>query len=179
MDKTLLRNFGAALAAGVFLSASAFAQTPEKLSPADMKFAREAAMGGMEEAELGKIAVKNGANDQVKQFGQRMIDDHSKAGEDLKAVAAKKSLTLPTELDAKHKAAVNRFAAMTGAEFDRAYMKDMVKDHESDVAEFRKESTGGSDKEIQGFASRTLPTLEDHLRMARDAAKAVGAVSMK
>ncbi|HKD04372.1 MAG TPA: DUF4142 domain-containing protein [Bryobacteraceae bacterium] len=179
MDKTLLRNFGAALAAGVFLSASAFAQTPEKVSSADTRFAREAAMGGMEEVELGRIAVQNGTNDQVKQFGQRMIDDHSKAGDELKGIASKKNITLPTELDAKHKAAVTRYSNMKGADFDRAYMRDMVKDHEADVAEFQKEANGGSDKDIQGFASHTLPTLQDHLRQARDTAKTVGVVSMK
>jgi len=179
MDKTLLRNFGAALAAGVFLSAGAFAQTPDKVSATDTRFAREAAMGGMEEVELGKIAVQNSSNDQVKQFGQRMIDDHSKAGDELKGIASKKNITLPSELDAKHKGAVNKYSNMKGADFDRAYMKDMVKDHETDVAEFQKEANGGSDKDIQGFASHTLPTLQDHLRMARDTAKAVGVVSMK
>jgi putative membrane protein len=179
MERTLLRNFGAALAAGVFLSAGAFAQQPDKMSPADTKFAREAAMGGMEEVQLGKVAVQNASSDQVKQFGQRMIDDHTKAGDELKGIASKKNITLPTELDAKHKAEVNKYSSMKGADFDRAYMKDMVKDHETDVAEFQKEASGGSDKDIQGFASRTLPTLQDHLRMARDTAKAVGAVTMK
>jgi putative membrane protein len=145
----------------------------------DMKFAREAALGGMEEVELGRLAVKNAQSDQVKQFGQRMIDDHTKAGEQLKSVAAKNNITLPTELDAKHKASVDRFARLSGSAFDRAYMRDMVRDHEKDIADFQKEASAGSNMDLKNFASSTLPTLQDHLRQAKEASSSIGAVSSK
>jgi putative membrane protein len=150
-----------------------------KTSSADMKFAKDAAMGGMMEVEMGKVATKNASNDKVKQFGQRMVDDHGKAGEQLKSLAAKDNLTLPTELDAKHKAMVDKYSAMSGTAFDRAYMKDMVKDHETDVAEFQKEASGGSNYDLKNWAGTTLPTLQEHLRMAKEAESSLGATSSK
>ena len=71
------------------------------------------------EVELGKAAVKNASSDKVKQFGQRMIDDHTKAADELKSVASENNITLPTELDAKHKAMVDKMSAMTATQFDR------------------------------------------------------------
>lgn len=140
-----------------------------KTSAADMKFAKEAAVGGLEEVELGKLAVSKGQSDKVKQFGQRMIDDHTKANEQLKTVAAKNNITLPTELDAKHKAVVDRFSSLSGgAAFDKAYMQDMVKDHNMDIAEFQKEASSGQNTDLKGFAGQTLPTLQDHLKMAKE-----------
>jgi len=144
-----------------------------------MKFARDAAQGGMEEVELGKIAVRNASSDAVKQFGQRMADDHSKAGIELKSWAATENVKLPAGIDAKQSALVRRLSGMRSAELDRAYMRDMVKDHENDIAQFQKEASSGSDRDLQGFASKTLPTLRDHLRMAKETSKAVGAMSMK
>ena len=160
-------------AATVFaFGGSAFAQSAKSSDPnntganakttaADTRFAKDAAMGGMTEVEMGKLAVKNGSSDKVKQFGQRMIDDHTKAADQLKSVAAKHNITLPTELDAKHKAVVDKYSALTGTAFDRAYMKDMVKDHETDVAEFQKEANAGTNYDLKNWAGTTLPTLQE------------------
>jgi putative membrane protein len=131
----------------------------------DQKFATEAAVGGMEEVELGRMAAQKGASDEVRQFGQRMVDDHSKANDDLMKVASGKGWTLPSALDAKHQADVQKLSALTGDAFDRAYVKMMVSDHKKDVGEFQKESTRGADADIKGFATRTLPTLQEHLQM--------------
>jgi putative membrane protein len=131
----------------------------------DMKFTMEAAMGGMEEVQLGQIAAQKGASDEVRQFGQHMVDDHTKANQDLMQVASGKSWTLPTGLDAKHQADVQRLSAMSGEAFDREYVKMMVKDHKKDVADFQKESTRGADADVKSFATRTLPTLQEHLQM--------------
>jgi putative membrane protein len=139
-----------------------------KASAADMKFAREAAMGGMMEVELGKVATQKASTDKVKQFGQKMVDDHSKANDELKSTAAKNNITLPGDLDAKHKAIVDKYSAMSGTAFDRAYMRDMVKDHTTDVAEFQKEANSGSNPDLKTFAGSTLPTLQEHLKMAKD-----------
>jgi len=146
-------------------------------SAADRKFAHEACIGGMEEVQLGQIAVKNAKNDKVKEFGRRMIDDHTKAGDKLKEIASKNNIDLPTEVDAKGKALIDRMSRMSGAAFDKAYMRDMVKDHESDVAAFQKEADSGMNPDLKSFAGQTLPTLQDHLRMAKEDNNAV--MSMK
>jgi putative membrane protein len=177
MDRGFLQTFGAALAAGVFLSAGAFAQ--QNVGAADMKFAREAATGGMEEVQLGQLAVQNASSDQVKQFGQRMVDDHSKANDQLMALASKENMTLPMQLTAKEQAVVNRLSGLKGTAFDKAYMRDMVRDHEKDIAAFETEASSGTDPGLKDFAGKTLPTLQEHLRLAKDAGNSVGAISMK
>jgi putative membrane protein len=137
------------------------------LNKSDRKFAMEAAMGGMTEVELGRLATERGASDAVKQFGQRMVDDHSKANDDLKQWATTAGVTLPTALDAKHQAMVTKMSGLSGAAFDRAYSQAMLKDHVKDVALFQREADRGTDSGLKSFASTTLPTLREHLRMAR------------
>ncbi|MDT7778100.1 MAG: putative rane protein [Acidobacteriota bacterium] len=132
---------------------------------ADQKFAMEAAMGGQMEVELGKLAAQKGASDEVRQFGQHMVDDHSKANADLMQVASGKSMTLPTALSPKMQMEMQKLSAMSGEKFDKEYVKMMVKDHKEDVAAFQKEASGGMDADIKSFATRTLPTLQEHLRM--------------
>ena len=135
---------------------------------ADSAFMHTAAIGGMAEVELGKLAVANATSSDVKQFAQRMVDDHSKANDELKALAAQKNVKLPAELDAKHKAVVDKLAKQKGAGFDAAYMSEMVNDHNTDVALFQKESKSGKDAETKAWAAKTLPTLQDHQKMAKE-----------
>jgi putative membrane protein len=134
---------------------------------ADMKFAMTAAQDGMTEVELGRLAVQKGTSDAVKQFGQRMIDDHSTANQQLMQLASSKGMTLPTTLDAKHAAMVAKFQRLSGAQFDRAYAKQMVQDHRKAVDLFQKEADRGMDADLKAFASQTLPTLQGHLSMAQ------------
>jgi putative membrane protein len=200
------------------------------LSNDDKKFIMEAAHGGMMEVELGKIAAQKATSDEVKQFAQRMVDDHSKANDELMQLASSKGVmmnhsmgtgagasgtdsqmsssnTQTTSSDArttgqtsgsgttqtsgsntmsgqgqsssnasadeakmmkKHQEMVSKMSALSGADFDRKYMEHMVKDHEKDVSLFERESTRGSDADVKAWATKTLPTLRDHLRMARD-----------
>ena len=133
----------------------------------DHDFIMDAAMGGLEEVELGRIAAQKGMSDAVKQFGQRMVDDHSKANTELMSLASSKGMTLPTALDEKHQKDVTKLSAMSGAEFDRAYSKMMLSDHNKDVSEFEKQSTKGTDPDLKAFASKTLPTLQEHLQLAK------------
>lgn len=140
------------------------------LSAMDRHFVKKAAKGGMAEVELGKLAAEKGQSDEVKKFGQRMVDDHSKANDQLKQLASSKGINLPTDLDAKDKSTKDRLSKLSGEQFDRAYMKDMVKDHTKDVAEFKKASDNAKDTDIRSFASQTLPTLEDHLKEAQSIA---------
>ena len=146
------------------LGATAAAGT---VAAADRQFIEKAAVGGMAEVELGKLAQRNAASDQVKQFGARMVQDHSKANDELKQVASAKGIELPARLDAKNQATVDKMKRLAGAGFDKAYMSDMVADHKEDVALFEKESTSGTDADVKGFATKTLPTLREHLKMAQ------------
>ena len=142
------------------------------MSAADQTFIKKAAEGGLAEVELGKLATEKASNDQVKKFGQRMVDDHGKANDQLKDVAAQKHVDLPTELSAKDKATKGRLEKLSGEEFDRAYMRDMVKDHKADVAEFARESQSSKDPAVKNFARQTLPTLRQHLKQAEKLAPA-------
>ena len=137
------------------------------LSSKDRDFVMDAAIGGMMEVELGRVAAQKGTSEAVKQFGQRMVDDHSKANEELTSLASSKGITLPTELDKKHRDEVTKLSAMSGAEFDRAYSKMMLSDHVKDVAEFEKQSTKAADPDVKAFAGKTLPTLKEHLELAK------------
>ncbi len=136
------------------------------MSSQDRDFIMDAAIGGMMEVELGQMATQKGASEAVKQFGQRMVDDHSKANQELMSLASSKGITLPTAIDEKHRKDMTKLSAMSGAEFDRAYSKMMLSDHKKDVSEFEKQSTKGADPDLKAFASKTLPTLHEHLQMA-------------
>ncbi|MEO7336252.1 MAG: DUF4142 domain-containing protein [Caldimonas sp.] len=134
---------------------------------ADQAFMKKAAIGGMTEVQLGTMAQQKGASDQVKQFGAKMAQDHGKANDELKQIASTKGVALPEALDAKAKQDVAKFGKMTGAGFDKAYMSHMVEDHKQDIAEFKKESTSGKDDDVKAFATKTLPTLQEHLQLAQ------------
>jgi len=138
----------------------------------DKKFVKESALGGLAEVELGKLATQKGSSDAVKQFGQRMVDDHSKANEQLKQAAAKSNIEVPASLDSKHQSHIDKLAKLSGPEFDKAYLKDQVKDHEHDVNQFKDEAQNGSDPNVKQFAMATLPTLQEHLSAVKDLKKA-------
>src|SRR5688572_2324784 len=137
------------------------------MSQQDHKFIMETAMGGLKEVELGRIAAQQGATDAVKQYGQRMVDDHTKANTELMTLATSKGMTLPTEVDEKHREDVTKLSGMSGAEFDRAYAKMMVNDHKKKVDNFEKQSTRGRDPDLKAFATKTLTTVQEHLQMGR------------
>jgi putative membrane protein len=152
----------AAMASGIAVYAEG------KLAPADTTFVRKAAEGGLAEVKLGQLAKDKASNKSVKEFGERMVKDHGKANDELKEVASKKGISLRGSLNATDKALYDRLAKLSGPDFDKAYMQAMVKDHEEDVAEFRQESQSAQDPDIRAFTSKTLPTLEEHLRLARN-----------
>jgi putative membrane protein len=141
----------------------------------DSKFIKEAAEGGMAEVALGQLAVEKASSSDVKKFGQRMVDDHSKANDELKQLASQKNVDLPQDLSAKDKATKATLEKLSGEQFDQAYMKDMVKDHKKDVSDFRRENRAAQDPDVKKFAAQTLPTLEDHLKQAESIAPPVTA----
>lgn len=142
------------------------ADRSSKAATSDQSFLREAAAGGLAEVELGQLAAEKSSNPDVRKFAERMVADHSKANDQLKNIAAQKGIDLPTEPSAKHKATKEQLSKLSGDEFDKAYMSNMLSDHKQDVAAFRKESTEGKDPALKEFATKTLPTLEDHLKEA-------------
>jgi putative membrane protein len=143
----------------------------------DTTFIKKAAEGGLAEVQLGQLAAQKAESQQVKQFGQRMVDDHTKANDQLKQVASEKGVNIPEKLDAKDAATKARLEKLSGAEFDRAYMADMVRDHTKDVREFENEANTAKDPAVKNFASQTLPTLKDHLKEAKSVASQVGATT--
>ncbi len=126
---------------------------------ADKDFMMEAAKGGKGEVMMGKMAEKKGKSADVKSFGQRMVTDHTKANNELMAVAKKKGIMLNVKPEVEQ---------LNDANFDKEYVKQMVKDHEKDVAAFEKEAKNGQDADVKAFANKTLPTLKEHLKMAKD-----------
>ena len=139
------------------------------------KFASAAAQGGRAEVELGRLAVERGSNPAVTNFGQRMIEDHTKANSELMAIAKSKSIDLPNDLTFEQKSTIDKLSKLSGAEFDKEYMADMVSDHESDAKEFENQSQNGTDPELKAFAAKTLPLIQRHLQIARDGENQVAA----
>lgn len=134
---------------------------------ADSKFMMMLATGGMNEIGLSQTALSKSTNDDVKSFAQKMVDDHTMAGDELKNLAASKNVTLPTAMDAKHMEMNSKLAAISGMDFDMMYMKAMVKDHEKTVSMLQKESSSGKDADAKALAAKLLPTVQGHLDMAR------------
>jgi putative membrane protein len=164
----MMSNYKFALAtAGMICLASA--QSMAALSSTDRTFAEKAAAGGLAEVSLGQLAQQNGSSQQVKDFGQRMVTDHTQANQELQQIAQTDNLTLPTTPDSKDQAIEKRLSALKGSSFDAAYTQDMVKDHQQDIAEFKREAQSGQDPALKAFAQKTLPVLQQHLQMAESA----------
>ena len=134
-----------------------------QLSAPDEKFVLEAAQGGMTEVKLGELAKQKAKRSDVKTFGERMIVDHGKINDDLKALAKRKGLTLPDQLDATHAGLIDGLSKLEGDQFDKAYIDGMIKDHQKDLEEFEDESKRVSDAELKVFVTKVLPTLKSHL----------------
>ena len=165
-----------ALAAG-----PAFAQAgqPPAATSADQTFVMNTVKGNMAEVEFGRVATLNASSADVKKFAQRMVDDHSKALADLRALAGSKNIVLPSELDAQDKAMRDKMAAMKGEAFDREYMTMMVAGHRKVADSFRDELASGKDADVKAWATKTLPTVEEHLKLAQETNRAVGTAGVK
>jgi putative membrane protein len=130
-------------------------------------FVTKAAQTGMAEVELGKLALAKSQSSEVRAFAARMVKDHRKANEELAGIAKGKNIVVPAALDAKHRAMVDGLEARSGAEFDAEYARHMAMGHGDAVALFKDASRAQTlDHELSAFAKTTLPTLEEHKRMA-------------
>jgi putative membrane protein len=169
MNKTTVAavaGLALALSAGALVGAEK--ENRGQLSAKDYKFVAEAARGGTMEVELGELAVQKGSSESVRHFGERMVADHKRANEELKAIAATKGATLPAQLSHSENSTLEQLQKATGRDFDKSYAHHMVKDHQSDVKDFQDAAKDLNDPELRAFAQKTLPTLEEHLRMARN-----------
>ena len=167
----------AVFAVGLSLGAVSYAQTsPPGASPAapaakdtlnqeDKTFLKEAALGGMAEVELGKRAQKS-ENADVKSFADRMIQDHTAANQELTTIATGLGIDLPKALDREHEQMRQKLATLHGKAFDEQYMQGMVADHNKAVNLFQQEARSGSSVHLKQFALKTLPTLQEHQKMA-------------
>jgi putative membrane protein len=166
-----------AIACLVAMSASVLAaeekgpeSSPPKFSSADETFMMSAAQAGMVEVKLGELAAKKATQENIKQFGAAMVTDHSKANKELQAIAAKNGVTLPAKLDTLHKSTVDKFGKLSGEQFDKAYVAEMIKDHEKVAAEFEKASKTAQNLELKSFAATTLPVIKTHLKHIKNIA---------
>ena len=145
------------------------------LETVDKSFVRHAASGGIAEVKLGELAQEKGSSRAVKEFGKRMEKDHSQAGGQLKEVASKNNIAVPEVMDTQDQATYDQLSKLSGEEFDQVYAQLMVTDHEQDIEEFKTQASTGGNPDVKRFASSTLPTLQDHLRQAREMEKSVSA----
>lgn len=142
------------------LCAPALASAQSPTDPAG--FAATAASSNKFEIESSELALDKASNDDVKAFAQHMIDDHTAAGEKMKAAAATDGVTPPTAMAAKDQAALETLQATDDSGFDAAYLAAQVTAHDEAVALFKSFSTSGQESALKSFAAETLPTLEEH-----------------
>ena len=150
-------TLGGVLIGGATHAAADNKDKDASVSTADKDFMMEAACGGMAEVALGELAQQKGQSDAVKQFGRHMMDDHSKANNELQQLATRKGVVVPAALKPKYQKVIDSLSKLSGAAFDKEYMREMIKDHENDVAAFQKEAARGKDVELYAPG---LPHLE-------------------
>ena len=145
------------------------------ISTSDRNFVNDQLSGGMAEIQLGQLAKEHAASADVKQFAQMMIDDHTKASDQLKQVASSNAIPQQPQIDSKEQSLMDKLSKLNGPDFDKAYMKAMVDDHEKDVSDVKsrvdKDRPKSSDDRVtmavNQWAAETLPTLEHHLDSAK------------
>jgi putative membrane protein len=177
------RHLLAGVAVVALMAPPAWAQNPPQpqagaeaqVAQEDRDFATEAAQGGLMEVRLGELAQQQAKSTEVKDFGQRMVEDHGQAGDKLMQIAQQKGIELPPDLSEDAQATYDELQQKSGAEFDQAYMDEMVSDHEDDVAAFEDYVEAAQDPDLRSFAEATLPTLQEHLELAKQTQEQVAA----
>jgi putative membrane protein len=159
-------------------------QNPEMNAPAngqttsqDKMFVEDALKGGMAEVQLGQLALQKSSNDDVKQFAQKMVDDHTKLGDQMKSVAQQIGVKTPEGPSKKDKALMAKLQALNGNEFDQAYIKDMVKDHKKDLDDFKMEAQNGSNPQVKDAANQGSQVIAQHLEMIQQIAQKNGSTA--
>ncbi|WP_026734061.1 DUF4142 domain-containing protein [Fischerella sp. PCC 9605] len=140
------------------------------VSTSDREFVTQAAQSNLTEIQLGQLAQKKGATSAVQQYGQRMVQEHTQANSQLQQLAEQKNLTLPQDIGEQNKELVANLSKLSGTNFDRAYINQMVQEHEKAVSLFQRQAEEGQDPDLKAFAAKTLPNLQEHLEQARSLA---------
>ena len=161
----------AIVACGLVAALPLFARTSQPGHPAAATAGRDtlnqAAIGGMAESELSKVAQKS-ENADIKRFADRMVQDHTAANEQLTATGTGLGVEMPKAVDSEHGRVSDQIQTLHGKAFNDQYMRDMVADHNKAVQLFQQEHRSGHDPELKQFAQKTLPTLEEHQKMASE-----------
>ena len=169
------RFFSTALLGCSMAIFTSLAPAADGMVRSDRNFMEQAAQNGHAEVEAAKLAQGKSANQKVKDFAAKMEQDHTKTNEELAALASSKNVKLPTEPSAVQKSKAKAMDALDGERFDRRYADEMgVKAHEDTVKMFRKAADGAKDADVKAFAAKTLPALEEHLKMSRDLRASLG-----
>jgi putative membrane protein len=162
------------LAIALFLTLCGCSKNTRTTSGADAQFVANTSAGGTSEVELGQLAQQRSSSDAVRNFGDKMMSDHTAAGNQLQLIAQREGLTISPEQTPEDRATYEKLSALSGPSFDRAYAVAMVQDHKQDIADFEREASQGSDLQVRRFAAETLPTLKQHLELAKKMALSVG-----
>lgn len=158
----------ALITVGLYLGLPGLASAKDaQVGVADQVFAMMAAEGGMTEVQIGKLATERSGSPEVKQLAQRLVQDHTKANQELMSIAQKKDISVPKDLDDTHEDAVKLFSRLEGAQFDREFLNYQVMHHEKDTAGFSVQAKHGEDPELTAFAAKQLPILQEHLQQVR------------
>lgn len=137
------------------------------VAPADAEFATKAAVGGMAEVALGKLALEKSSSPKIKAFAEMMVNDHGKANEELMTLAKVKNITLPATVDEEHQKKMDELKTKTGTDFDKAYVDAMVDGHEKTLKLMQDEGKDGKDTDLKAFANKTAPVVQTHLTMIK------------
>ncbi len=147
------------------------AQKQKGESSRDAKHMKDLAQANLAEIEAGKLGMEKAQDPKVKEYAQKMVDDHSKLLDDMKKLAQSKNVDLPSAPDAKHQKLMKKLQSLSGEKFDREYMQAMVKDHRDALKLAQRTAKGAKDTDLQGAAKQAAPEIEEHLKMAQDLSK--------
>ncbi len=148
-----------------------------QLSSHDTTFVNQAAEHGQAEVRLGQLFVQNAQNQSLKDYGQRLIDDHNRLNQQLTQLAAQKGVTVPTAVDMHRQRELDHLASLSGKDFDEKALKDSIRDHERDIRTFQDAAQNSQDPDVKAFAQQALPILQDHLNQARQLEKTLNSSS--
>jgi putative membrane protein len=158
-------GLGLALVAAGILVAVPRAGAATTVSTVDNDFMQAVNQGNMTEVQMGDVAASTGQRSDVRSFGRRMVKDHTALNDELKVLVARKGVTLLDSMDGKHERVMDKMSALTGSEFDDAYIAGMIKDHQKVVQAFKAEYAATTDADIKNFVDKSLPIIEEHLKL--------------
>ena len=165
-----LRNILTSLCCAGLCCSPVFAQA-KKAGMSDKDFVMMAAETDMLEAHLGQMAQDQASRQDVKDYGQMLVSDHTANYKDASAVASKAGTDVPKAINAKDNKTIDQFVRLKGAAFDHRFLAEMIQGHQKAITEFKREAASGEDANVKAFANSTLPKLQDHLDKAKDLSK--------